>query len=218
MKYQALFLALIWFIISCGSKKNSNLTETEIVADSIQHVIAPTIEEPVKEDSIKEKQTGFHLTSEGVGEISIGRSVNHLPASIKGLYTDWEHGSSTDALTITFIDNDGPSFIAYDFGEAQIDVIDIIGKNIYVKTPNGNLKLGDSFNKVTTLPGVQREWVNTDNSGIWFWVWDDLWFGPSQDLLTEEVARNLYNHDATFDNIRFPDKIKIGFIGTGIPF
>ena len=53
--------------------------------------------------------------------------INAVPDSVPGLYVRKVNGASPDAVTIDFEDEDGERFIAYDFGEGKIDVINLIG-------------------------------------------------------------------------------------------
>ena len=52
--------------------------------------------------------------------------------------------------------------------------------------------IGDKFSNVLQLPGVETEWSGYDNSGTWYWKWEGLWFAPSQETISENLSRRLY--------------------------
>lgn len=168
-------------------------------------------------DSVMQKQTAY-LTKDSIGGIHIGMSINEVPDSIPGLYAAKENGASEDAVTITFSDPDGEKFIAYDFGEGVVDVVNVIGRDVKVKAPRGEFGLGDKFSKVLELPGVAEEWSGYDGNGSWYWVWEGLWFAPSHETLTDVLSRRLYNSQAAPTRADFNEDVTIGFIGTGLPF
>lgn len=168
-------------------------------------------------DSVAPRQISY-LTKDSIGQIKIGQSVNEIPDSVSGLYTKKINGASEDAVTITFADAEGEKFIAYDFGEGVIDVINAIGSDVKIKAPRGEFGLGDKFAKVLELPGVTTEWSGYDGNGSWYWVWEGLWFAPSQETLTETLSRRLYNYDSAPTPADFSDDVTVGFIGTGLPF
>ena len=168
-------------------------------------------------DSVAPRQIAY-LTKDSIGQIKIGQSVNEIPDSLPGLYSKKINGASEDAVTITFADSEGEKFIAYDFGEGVIDVINVIGSDVKVTAPRGEFGLGDKFAKVLELPGVTTEWSGYDGNGSWYWVWEGLWFAPSQETLTETLSRRLYNYDSAPTPADFSDDVTVGFIGTGLPF
>ena len=77
------------------------------------------------------------LTKDSIGAITIGMDINAVPDSVPGLYVRKVNGASPDAVTIDFEDEDGERFIAYDFGEGKIDVINLIGSDVKVKPSRG---------------------------------------------------------------------------------
>lgn len=188
-----------------GSKKEANVD-----TDSIG-------EEVVMFDSLPQKPMAY-ITKDSIGAIRIGMSVNEVADSIAGLYDKKLDGASEDAVTITFSDRDGEKFVAYDFGEGKIDVINVIGKDVKVVAPKGEFGLGDKFAKIFELPGVDAEWSAYDGNGSWYWVWEGLWFAPSQETLTETLSRRLYYSGSAPTVADFGEDVTIGFIGTGLPF
>ena len=169
----------------------------------------------VEKDSIG---PAVYITRDSIGAIKIGMPMNEIPDSVAGLYNKKTLGASQDAVTIEFSNKYGESFVAYDFGENKVDVLNLIGNYVKVKAPRGDFSLGDSFRKVLELPGVKAEWAGYDDTGMWYWNWEGLWFAPSQENLPEILARRLYHSDMHPTQADFTDEVTIGFIGTGLPF
>ncbi len=195
-----------FLLVSCsgsqgkGSADSDSIEETASLVDSI-----PAEPRPV-------------LTKDSIGGIFIGESVNDVPDAIEGLYTAKENGASPDAVTIVFKGAEGERFIAYDFGEGKIDVINLIDTVAQVKAPRGMFGIGDKFSNVLQLPGVETEWSGYDNSGTWYWKWEWLWFAPSQETISENLSRRLYQPIQAPTPADFDDSVTVGFIGTGLPF
>lgn len=175
-----------------------------------------------KETEVQTKSTEdtskFYLTSDSIGPIHLGLSVNELPRYVASLYDQYEHSDTPDAMTIIFLKDNKPQFIVYDFGEAEVDVIATLSQDIKVNSPNGPISLGDPFTKVLSLEGAEPEWVNFENDGMWHWKWEGLWFAPAQNPLPEKLVTKLFNHDAAPEISDFTDEVKIDFIGTGLPY
>ncbi len=191
----------------CGGSKKEETKESVPFNDQSE----------VAEEVVAPKDT-FFLTKDNLGPVRIGMSVNNIPDSVAGLYGKKEVGASEDAVTVTFLDGDAESFIAYDFGESQVDVINRINRAVKVDAPRGAFGLGDKFAKVLELPGVRAEWSAYDGNGSWYWVWEGLWFAPSQETLTETLSRRLYHSGSAPTVADFSDEVTVGFIGTGLPF
>lgn len=195
-----------FLLVSCsgsqgkGSADSDSIEETASLVDSI-----PAEPRPV-------------LTKDSIGGIFIGESVNDVPDAIEGLYTAKENGASPDAVTIVFKGAEGERFIAYDFGEGKIDVINLIDTVAQVKAPRGMFGIGDKFSNVLQLPGVETEWSGYDNPGTWYWKWEGLWFAPSQETISENLSRRLYQPIQAPTPADFDDSVTVGFIGTGLPF
>lgn len=158
------------------------------------------------------------ITADSVGFVAIGMPINELPDSVPGLYDHKNHGTSPDAVAFIFSDAEGDSFVAYDFGEGNVDVINLIGRQIKVAAPQGVFGMGDSFSNVLQLPEVQAEWAGTGNGGSWYWVWNGIWFAPSNDNLSESASRKLFDSHQPPLASDFTDADVIGFIGTGLPY
>ena len=193
-------------LTACGNSKQSSEADTDSIAEAAV-------------DEMVEAVVGYtQITKDSVGGVVVGHPMFTLPDSIPGLYTHRVPDASPDAVTMIFSDNDGEQFVAYDFGEGNVDVISVVGHSVKVNSPEGEFGLGDAFTKVLALPGVETEWINLDDEGSWYWKWDGLWFAPSPAGLTEAVSRKLYNSAEAPASEDFTDAVTIGYIGTGLPF
>ncbi len=195
-------------LTGCGGKSQKAEADT---ADSV------VMENPA--DEAVAELPAVYLNKDSVGDIKIGMSINDVPQSIPGLYTHKENGASPDAVTIDFLQDDHPRFVAYDFGEGKIDVINLIGHDVKVKTLKGDIGIGDQMAEVLDLPGVKAEWSGYDGNGMWYWTWEGLWFAPAQENLSQSLSQRLYHSGQAPTMKDFQDEnVTIGFIGTGLPF
>lgn len=206
MKKTILYTSIAIFLGACSGNGKIKTEESASVTNSADIV------EAINETS------NYLLTSDGVGAIWIGQSINDIPDSIPGLYDSKEMGASPDAVTILFKKEDGDRFIAYDFGEGKIDVINLISPSIKVHAPRGEFGIDDKFTNVLQLPGVEEEWSGYENTGTWYWKWEGLWFAPSQETISDHLSRRLYQSVQAPTKADFDDNVTIGFIGTGLPF
>ena len=176
----------------------------------------------IPEQVIAEAETSgtniAYITKDSIGGIYIGMPIQEIPDSIDGLYSKKTHGDSPDAVALIFSDPEGERFVAYDFGEGKIDVLNLIGSDVKVKVPGGEIGIGDVFTDVMNLPGVKPEWSGYDDGGMWYWTWEGLWFAPSQDNLPMQLSQRLYHSGQAPTRNDFTDEITVGFIGTGLPF
>lgn len=195
-------------MLLCGCSKGSGSETSD--SDSVN------VEETLTEEG--PEGTVYYITRDSIGPVRIGMNIEAVPDSVDGLYNKKVTGASPDAVTIEFSNANGESFVAYDFGEHKVDVVNLIGNYIKVKAPRGEFSLGDEFSRVLELPGVKAEWAGYDDTGMWYWTWEGLWFAPSQENLSETLTRRLYHSDMAPTHNDFSDDVTIGFIGTGLPF
>lgn len=194
-------------LTGCGGRRQTTVADTDTVAT----------ENPA--DEIMAEMPVVYLTKDSVGEIRIGMSINDVPYAVEGLYTRKENGASPDAVTIEFVQDDHARFVAYDFGEGKIDVVNLIGHDVKVKTLKGDLGIGDPMADVLDLPGVKPEWSGYDGNGMWYWTWEGLWFAPAQENLSQTLSQRLYHSGQPPTMKDFQDEnVAVGFIGTGLPF
>ncbi|MDE6577121.1 MAG: hypothetical protein K2J82_02235 [Muribaculaceae bacterium] len=198
----------VMILCSCGSKKTSDTDSDSIIAGE-------EIVEVMETDSVSPVA---YITRDSIGSIHIGMPMKEIPDSVPGLYNKKVNGASQDAVTVEFSNEKGESFVAFDFGENKIDVLNLIGNYVKVKAPRGDFSLGDKFSRVLELPGVKAEWAGYDDTGMWYWTWEGLWFAPSQENLSETLTRRLYHSDMPPTVADFNEEVTIGFIGTGLPF
>lgn len=201
-------VSILWCLFLLGACSGGGTKQGDTI-DSV------TTEEPA---IVEELSKPIYITQDSIGAIKIGMSINDIPASMEGLYMAKEYGASPDAVTITFKGEEGERFIAYDFGEGKIDVLNLIDSTVKVKSPKGEFGMGDKFSNVLQLPGVEVEWSGYENTGTWYWVWEGLWFTPSQENISESLSHRLYQSIQAPTPADFDDNITIGFIGTGLPF
>ncbi|MDE6769955.1 MAG: hypothetical protein K2J78_09565, partial [Muribaculaceae bacterium] len=118
-------------LTSCGGHKGTTSGDTDSIV----------AENPV--DTVVAEMPTVYITKDSVGYIKIGMPINEVPHEVEGLYTKRDNGASLDAVTIDFVQDDHARFVAYDFGEGKIDVINLIGQDVKVKTLKGDIGIGD---------------------------------------------------------------------------
>lgn len=202
--------SFLWFLplaafCSCGGSRTAPSD-----SDTVVSVGAASVETPVRHVA--------YLTASGVGNVAVGSDIYALAPAEAGLYDSKDLDASPDAVTVTFSDGEGEQFVAYDFGEGNVDVINVTGPGIAVKAPRGDINLGSPFGEVLALPGVQPEWAGFDNGGMWYWTWEGLWFAPAQEGLPAALASRLYHYGQAPTESDFNGAVTVGFIGTGLPF
>ncbi len=209
-------------LASCGKSKNNDAAAADTVAaDTINPADEAQAWVPVT--YITSRHIGPADTLgvvDTVAALRVGMPVAQLPDSVAGLYNLKRNGGdSGDAVAIEFLEDGVERFVAYDFGEGNVDVINVISSDVKVKTLRGDLALGSPMAAVLDLPGVQAEWSSYDGTGMWYWTWQGLWFAPSQENLSTTLSHRLYHSGQAPTMKDFEDDgVTIGFIGTGLPF
>lgn len=200
-----LFLTLL--LASCGGKKN---IETATDSDTT------SVEEAVEEAA----DTTYYLTSENLGPVIIGERMTAISESCDRLYTSRVHADSHIGNVVAFYDNEEQMFTIFDYMEGNVDMIVLDSPRIKVAAPGGDIALGDSFMNILSLPSVEAEWIQDDDgtSGKWFWTWSGLWFGIDESHLTEKLSSHLYNGATQPMAEDFDETVRIGYIGTGLPY
>lgn len=189
---------------SCGGKNKA-----EQNSDSAQ---TAEMESPVA------GETEYYLTPDSIGPVFVGEQISEIPPAVANLYDHMLVTETPDAMAYTFLLADIPQFTIYDFMEGKVDVIMLEGNSRGVMTPKGELRVGDEFSKVLQLDGVESDWEGFDGEGIWYWKWKDLYFGVDEMGLTEKFATSLQDDKMPPRASDFTPDIKIGYIGTGLPF
>lgn len=197
-------LVTLW---SCGGSH-----ETNQGGDKSDSALTEEMESPVA------GPTEFYLTADSIGPVKVGDLISDLPAAVPNLYDMMLTTDTPDAMAYTFLLATVPQFTVYDFMEGKVDVILLEGDARGVQTPDGEIRVGDDFEKVLALKGVESEWENFDDGGIWYWKWNGLYFGVDEMGLSRKFSEALMNSNMPPRASMFSDKIKIGYIGTGLPF
>lgn len=153
--------------------------------------------------------------------LPVGISVSALPESIEGLYDRIEEESSDGVTQFHFMQGDDYIFTGIDFGEGKVDLL--MANTFKVSAPSGAsgdapVTLSVPFSEVLALPGVVPEWVDFDDTGMWYWTWHGLWFAPDQSHLTPGLSSRLYNEEEMPRPVDFDDSVTVGYMGTGCPF
>ncbi len=197
---------------ACGGGKDAGKgTDTDTVTQA--EAVAEAAEAP-----------SFMLTSDALGPVRVGESLDALPDSVPGLYDSVTNQPGYDCETRIFSRTapDGTIFYPFtvlDFGEGKVDVILLNDDQCGVSTPDGGvITLSSPFADVLSLPGVESRWQQLDGSGLWFWTWEGLWFQPSLENPGDEVGAKLYDSRRAPRAEDFPSTVTIGYIATGLPF
>ena len=171
------------------------------------------------DDLPAEQPADIYITSSGIGDIKIGLQVGSIPEHIEGVYDSVIPEEGYESNSYVFVRDGIPLFTAYEFTPGTIDVISVDSPVVMVKEPSGGtLSLGTPFSRVLSLPGVVPQWENADGEGMWCWQWDGLWFQPDQSSLPQALGNELYNEIAPPSASSFTSDVKIGYIGTGLPW
>lgn len=162
--------------------------------------------------------TVFNLTVDSLGPVKVGEKIASLPDAVANLYDNVEISDTPDAVAYTFRLADVPQFTVYDFMDKQVDIIALEGDAHGVAGPDGTIRIGDAFTRVLELPGVVAEWQAMEDGGIWYWKWEGLFFGVDEMGLSVEMADGLCDEHRPPRASLFDPEVKVGYIGTGLPF
>lgn len=164
------------------------------------------------------------LTSQGLGPVRVGESLQALPDSVSGLYDSVLVEETDDCKTLTFVraTDRGVSmypFSVLDFGSGKVDVILLNDDQCGVETPDGEvITLSTPFKTVLGLPDVSARWEEIEGSGAWYWTWQGLWFQPSLENPGDALGARLFDGRSAPGLSDFPDDVTIGYLATGLPF
>ena len=200
-------LAAMAVLASCGNKNKE-------VKDGLVNDSAATVEL----ESAVAGPTSYYLTRDSIGPVRVGEKISNLPVAVANLYDHMIVTETPDAMAYTFLLADDPQFTIYDFMEGNVDVIALEGNARGVETPQGELRVGDDFSKVLALDGVRSEWEGFDDAGIWYWIWNGLYFAVDETGISEDFANALVNGRHAPRAGYFDSSVKIGYIATGLPF
>lgn len=172
----------------------------------------------VEMESAAAGEVELFLTCDSIGPVRVGENIAVLPETVENLYDVVLTTETPDAMAYTYLLADVPQFTIYDFMDGKVDVIALEGNARAVSTPDGPLRVGDEFSKVLALKGVESEWESLDDTGIWYWKWNGLFFGVDESGISEKLGEVLCNGQKPPRAADFTPDVKIGYIATGLPF
>ncbi|MGN0236846.1 MAG: hypothetical protein ACI4AK_01980 [Lepagella sp.] len=195
-------------IASCGGKglREDRQDSMDVSDSTATEVVA------LSGDSV------FYITADSIGSVHVGEKISALPPVVDFLYDEMVTTATPDAMAYTFLLKSVPQFMVYDFMQGQVDVIALEGNARSVNTPEGELRVGDSFKRVLALKGVESEWIDLDDMGVWYWKWNGLYFGVDETNLSDEQAEALCDGKLPPRASLLGEEVKIGYIATGLPF
>ena len=207
----AVVLAFATAVISCGGGSSDR------VADSVGSAVEKADEAVDVPSDVLMCADSVYLSSGGA--IPIGLDVTDIPESIDGLYDNVERDTQESIGEYHFMHGEEYIFTALDFGDGRIDLL--MANTFSIIAPfAGESPVGLSvpFSRILGLPGVQTEWCELDDTGMWYWTWRGLWFAPDQSHLTPSLSTSLYNEEKRPSVNDFDDSVTVGYFGTGCPF
>lgn len=199
-------------IMIAGCKKGggeNHAASKEVVAeDTVDSAVAA-------EDTIPDAE----LISAGIEPIRVGMRVVDIAPKVENLYDSIVNQGGYESNSYYFYLYGKQRFTAYEFSEGKVSVVSADDGSIVVKGADGEtLRIGDPMAKVMSLKGVKTEWQPADDEGMWCWNWKGIWFLPDQEVLTEQQTEALYNPDKAPSAKEFGTGVKIGYMGTGLPW
>lgn len=199
-------LALV--LTGCSSHSSKPVSDTDSVLIEAEEAI----------DSIDNNLPV--LTSEGLGTIKIGMSLDSLPDGIAGLYDIVVRDATPDAETYTCMEGDEVIFTIYDFGSGQVDMISVQSPKIKAgcSTASNPICMGESFRNVLKISGVETEWVSSDDGGQWYWKADGLWMLPTVNRNTQSLSAAMCDSSIPPSAALITDDIRIDYLATGLPY
>lgn len=209
MKHIYIAFIAIATLLACGCGGNKNEGKPGPQSDSAQ---------TLDQESPVAGPTDFYLTADSIGPVHVGEKIANIPQAVANFYDVILPTETPDAMAYTYLLSDIPQFTIYDFMDGKADVIALEGNARSVKTPDGEIRVGDEFMKVLRLPGVESEYQSIDDMGIWYWKWNGLYFGVDETNISEKFADELCEGRHAPKAADFTSDVKIGYIATGLPF
>lgn len=173
----------------------------------------------------EEVEPAVYLCSDSIfsasgASVLVGTPVGSLSESVAGLYDGIEREADESYSQLHFKLGDEYIFTAIDFGEGKIDLImaNTFRVKAMVSGKPSDVSLSVPFTDVIALPGSLPEWCDYDDSGMWYWTCDGLWFAPDQSHLTPGLSTSLYNEEKMPVPSDFDESVTVGYLGTGCPF
>lgn len=158
------------------------------------------------------------LTAQGIGDVRIGMALDSVPQGQINLYDNIVADDSGEFKALNFRLGDKDMFTVTDYDDGKVDMISLYTSEVGVAVPNDTLRIGDSFTKLLKQSGVTTEFVSMDDMGVWYWRYKDLWFWPAEEGMSQELNNAMSERRNPPSAAIIGDKVKIGYIGTGVPF
>lgn len=158
------------------------------------------------------------LTAQGIGDVRIGMPLDSVPQGQINLYDNIVADDSGEFKALNFRLGDKDMFTVTDYDDGKVDMISLYTPEVGVAVPNDTLRIGDPFTKLLKQSGVTTEFVSMDDMGVWYWRYKDLWFWPAEEGMSQELSNAMSERRNPPSAAMIGDKVKIGYIGTGVPF
>lgn len=158
------------------------------------------------------------ITSLGIDQVSVGKAIEDLAPSVVNLYDTIVVEDNYENTLYRFMLGGSERFDGYSFGDGTLDVVCAADRSICAVTPAGQLTLGMPFAEVLALDDVEPEFQSLDGTGMWCWIWEGLYFQPSQARLPQQLSARLYNPAVAPGADDFDENVVIEYIGTGMPY
>lgn len=207
MKKPTIFIVAALILAGCsGNKKAAQpaadtdsafIREAEAAIDSIQ---TPT------------------LTAQGIGDVRIGMALDSVPQGQISLYDNIVTDDSGEFKALNFRLGDKDMFTVTDYDDGKVDMISLYTSGVGVAVPNDTLRIGDPFTKLLKQSGVTTEFVSMDDMGVWYWRYKGLWFWPAEEGMSQALNNAMSERRNPPSAAMIGDRVKIGYIGTGVPF
>lgn len=194
-------------LVGCSGNKKTARTTADTDSAFIQEAEAAI-------DSIQTPT----LTAQGIGDVRIGMALDSVPQGQINLYDNIVADDSGEFKALNFRLGDKDMFTVTDYDDGKVDMISLYTSEVGVAVPNDTLRIGDSFTKLLKQSGVTTEFVSMDDMGVWYWRYKDLWFWPAEEGMSQELNNAMSERRNPPSAAMIGDKVKIGYIGTGVPF
>lgn len=203
------------FIIAAAALTLAGCSGNKKAAQSAADTDSAFIQEAeVAVDSIQTPS----LTAQGIGDVRIGMALDSVPQGQINLYDNIVADDSGEFKALNFRLGDKDMFTVTDYDDGKVDMISLYTSGVGVAVPNDTLRIGDPFIKLLKQSGVTTEFVSMDDMGVWYWRYKDLWFWPAEEGMSQELSNAMSERRNPPSAAMIGDGVKIGYIGTGVPF
>lgn len=201
----AMVILLPAIMTGCSSGKDKNVDSATVEEDTL-----PALPE--------EDASRAVITNLGIGPVKCRQLVSSVQPSVVNLYDSIAIERGYEATIYHFMRDGRTRFDGYEFGDGQISVVSVADNSVVAETPQGEISLGVPFSRVLALKGVEPQFQALDGEGMWCWIWQGLYFQPSQQNLPQRLSSRLYNAGTTPSASDFDENVTVDYIGTGMPY